>query len=47
MDEWGGVRPKDWYYKWERWERLLVLAYLYEKHNLAAAIHEHEAEKRK
>ena len=45
MEAWGGVRPYDWYYKWDKWERLLVLAYLYEKRNLEAAIHEHEVDK--
>ena len=45
MEAWNGVRPKDWYYKWERWERLCVLAYLYEKRNLEAAVREYELDK--
>ena len=47
MQEWGGVRPRDWYYVWEPWERIAVLAFLREKHKLDAAMYEYQIEHNK
>ena len=45
MEAWR-VRRRDWYYRWEPWERAVILAYLREKRTLEAAVREYELEKK-